>query len=248
MPTFKARRPAPHERASPKHKKLHAAKSCGQDRRLQGSISKLNQQSAAVAPAQAAVTAHRRGRRSSPPLKWARGEGPRPEPTSPHVDASPTNLPPLALRQNSATRASATLVAQMTAEAAKPKDIAKWADAAVIEVICETAEPLVADLEAEAVALVVKILGLQNALNTARAISERRRPRALTIEEHALRDMGRNVARQIAEPERRRAHAARGCRGRWRAVGTVAAGCVGERRRGDRRQRCMISTTTSWQR
>ena len=89
----------------------------------------------------------------------------------------------------------------MAAEGAKPKDIAKYEDGAVVQVIAETATPLIADLESEAAELAVKIIGLTAALNTARDIAERRRPRALSIEEHAARDVGLNVARQYAEHE-----------------------------------------------
>ena len=101
----------------------------------------------------------------------------------------------------SATRASKVLVAEMTAEAAKPRDIAKWADAAIVEILCDEATPHVDDLESDAIALVAKIVGLQTAHNAARDINERRRPRALTVEERALRDMGRGAAIRHSELE-----------------------------------------------
>ncbi len=101
----------------------------------------------------------------------------------------------------SATRASAVLSAEMAREASKPKDIAKWADASVIAVIAETASPMIDDLEADAIALVTKVVGLRTAAEIARGIAERRRPRALSVGEHELRSMGRGLAIQHTEPE-----------------------------------------------
>ena len=73
--------------------------------------------------------------------------------------------------------------------------------AAVVEVIAEPVAPLVDDLEADAIALVVKIAGLRTAANMALDLSERRRGRALTVEEHAIKDMGRGVAVQHVDLE-----------------------------------------------
>ena len=199
MPVF--RKPA----ASPARAKLQETIDASEAVRaklaeLQGAIAKLNGQAAAVGPAQAAVAAHNEAEDFAA-LKWARGEGPRPEPDLAARDRLARDLAAARASSESATRASSVLVAQMTAEAAKPRDIAKWADSAVVEVIAETATPLVADLEADAIALVGKIIGLQTALNTARDINERRRPRTMTVEEHAARDVGLNVARHYAEHE-----------------------------------------------
>ena len=110
------------------------------------------------------------------------------------------NLPPPAFGRVR-NRASAVVVAEMTAEASKPEGIAKWADAAVVEILAETATPLIADLESDAIALVAKIVGLQTAAGLARDIAERRRPRVLTVEEHAMRNIGKGVAIQHAELE-----------------------------------------------
>ena len=120
-------------------------------------------------------------------LLWAKGQGERPAPDVEARNRLISELASARVSAESATRASKVLVAEMTAEAAKPRDIAKWADAAIVEILCDEATPHVDDLEFDAIALVAKIVGLQTAHNAARDINERRRPRALTVEERALR-------------------------------------------------------------
>ncbi len=89
----------------------------------------------------------------------------------------------------------------MTRESSKPADIAKYADAAVIEIVAETASPMVDALEADAIELVARITGLQTAANMARDLAERRRPRVLTQQEQELRSLGKGVAIQHGELE-----------------------------------------------
>jgi hypothetical protein len=159
---------------------------------LQSSISRLNQQTAAVAPAQAALAAHDEAEDFAA-LRWARGEGPRPEPDLSTRERLARELSAATASAASATRAQAVLVEQMTQEASKPADIAKWADAAVVEVLAETATPMIDDLETAAAELVVRIAGLRTAANTALDLAERRRPRVLTEVEHAMGTIGRGA-------------------------------------------------------
>ncbi len=167
---------------------------------LQASITKLNSQVAAVAPAEAAL-ANYDATSDHKALLWARGAGERPTPDIEARNRLISELASARASAESATRASATLVAEMTNESSKPNDIAKYADAAVIEVIAETATPLVDALEADAIDLVVKIIGLQAAANMARDLAERRRPRVLTQQEQELRSFGKGVAIQHGELE-----------------------------------------------
>ncbi len=168
---------------------------------LQASIAKLNGQVAGVAPAQAALAAHDEAEDFAA-LRWARGEGPRPEPDLATRDRLARQLDAATASAASATRAQAVLAAQMTEAGSKPADIDRWADGARIEVLCETATPLVDDLESDAIALVVKIAGLRAAANTALDLAERRRPRVLTEVEHAMRNMGRGVGVAVQHVDR----------------------------------------------
>jgi hypothetical protein len=167
---------------------------------LQASVTKLNAQSAEVGPAEAAL-ANFDAAEDHRALLWARGEGPRPEPDVEVRRRLTRELEAARFSAESANRSSSVVVAEMTAEASKPADIAKWADSAVVEILAETATPLIADLESDAIALVAKIVGLQTAAGLARDIAERRRPRVLTVEEHAMRNIGKGVAIQHAELE-----------------------------------------------
>ena len=67
--------------------------------------------------------------------------------------------------------------------------------------LCDEATPLVDILEADAADLVAKIIGLRTALDTASTIADRRRPRVLSVEEHAMMSMGRGVAIQQSDLE-----------------------------------------------
>ena len=132
MPIF--RKPA----ASPARTKLQECLDAGVDVRakmadLQSSISQLNEQSAAVPAAEAAVAAHN-ATEDFAALKWARGEGPRPEPDLAVRDRLARELSAARVSAESASRASSVLVAEMAAEAEKPSGIAKWADASIVEI------------------------------------------------------------------------------------------------------------------
>ena len=54
-------------------------------------------------------------------------------------------------------------------------------------------------LEADAIELVARITGLRTAVNMARDLAERRRPRVLTQQEQELRSLGKGVAIQHGE-------------------------------------------------
>jgi hypothetical protein len=168
---------------------------------LQASVTKLNSQIAAVAPAEAAL-ADLNTKEDYAALRWATsGESERPTPDIEARDRLARELAAARASAESATRASAVLSAEIARESSKPNDIAKYADAAVIEVIAETASPMVDDLESDAIELVTRIVGLRTAAELARGIAERRQPRALSVAEHELRSMGRGLAIQHTGPE-----------------------------------------------
>jgi hypothetical protein len=60
---------------------------------------------------------------------------------------------------------------------------------------------MIAEMEADAAALVARIVGLQTAFSTARDIAERRRGRALTEAEHEYRNIKGVAVQHVKQPE-----------------------------------------------
>jgi hypothetical protein len=168
---------------------------------LQGALTKLASQSDAVYSAEAALAALDNAEDFAA-VKWARGEGERPAPDIEARDRLARELAAARASAASAARASDTIVAQMTQEASKAPDIQRYADAAVVEVLCETAAPLVEELRSAAIALATKIRSLEYVSGRALEIAEKgRHVPSMSQAEHDLRAIGvKGLAIQHAEP------------------------------------------------
>ena len=110
---------------------------------LQASVTKLNPQIAAIGARRSSARRpeYEGGLRRA--TRATSGEFERPTPDIEARDRLARELAAARASAELATRASAVLSAEIARELSKPNDIAKYADAAVIEVIAETASPMV---------------------------------------------------------------------------------------------------------
>ncbi len=102
----------------------------------------------------------------------------------------------------SAERAKATIAAQLTQEASKVPDIARFADAAICEILREFAAPLVDELRSAAIALAAKIKSLEVVASMAMERAEKGRiPVFATVADHELAALGaKGLAIQHPDP------------------------------------------------
>ena len=93
-------------------------------------------------------------------------------------------------------------MAQMAQEAAKAPDIQRFADAAVCEILVESAEPIVAEVKAAAIALAGKIKSLEAVSQMALTIAEKgRHVHVVSAADHELAAIGaKGFAVQNPEP------------------------------------------------
>lgn len=133
-------------------------------------------------------------------LKWARGElADRPAPDIAQRDRLAREADAARASAASATRAKATLEAQVTAEQSKIPDMARFADATIVEVLSETAGPIVESLKAEAIEIAAKIKSLETVSGMALAMAEKGRVvQPISIMDAELATLG--VAIQRPEP------------------------------------------------
>jgi hypothetical protein len=169
---------------------------------LTASISKLDAQAAEVAPLETAL-ARLDEADDYAALRWARGESAdRPVPD---VDARAKLVAALnaaRLSAASAARAKDVISAQMKAESAKAPNIQRFADAAIVEILCETAAPLVDELRAAGIALAAKIKSLEAVSGMALALAEKgRHVPGVSAVDHELAALGvKGLALQNPEP------------------------------------------------
>ena len=125
-------------------------------------------------------------------LKWARGESAdRPQPDIEARDRLARELAAANASAASAERAKATIAAQLTQEASKVPDIARFADAAICEILREFAAPLVDELRSAAIALAAKIKSLEVVASMAMERAEKGRiPVFATVADHELAALG----------------------------------------------------------
>jgi hypothetical protein len=168
---------------------------------LQAAVAKLDSQIADVAPAEAAL-AKLNEADDHAALRWATGAGARPQPDAEAHDRLARELSAARASAASASRAKDTLMAQMTQEAAKVGDIARYADAAIVEILTETAGPLVDELRVDAIALAAKIKSLEVVSGMALQIAEKgRHVPAVSAADHALANLGvKGFATHNVEP------------------------------------------------
>ncbi len=169
---------------------------------LTAASAKLDSQIADVAPVQEAIAALDEAEDFAA-LKWARGESAdRPQPDIEARDRLARELAAASASAASAARAKSTIAAQMTAEAGKTPDIERYATAAIVEILCEEAAPLVAELKAAAVALAVKIKSLEYVSGHALEIAEKGRyVPGVSATDHELANLGaKEIAIQHADP------------------------------------------------
>lgn len=172
---------------------------------LTASISKLDAQCAEVGPLETAL-ARLDEADDFAALKWARGEiADRPVPDVQARAKLAAELHAARISAASADRAKAVISEQMKAEAAKVPDIERFADAAITEILAETAGPLVDELKVAAIALAAKIKSLETVSGMALALAEKgRHVPAVSAMEAELAALGaKGLALQSVEPANR---------------------------------------------
>lgn len=201
MPTFK---PKATSAARTRLEECNTARAAV-DRRLadlQASIMKLDSTIASVAPAEAAL-AKLNEADDYAALRWATsGDADRPQPDVEAHDRLARELAAAQTSAASASRAKATLTAQMTQEAAKVPDIQRFADAAVCEILCDEATPIVDELRAAAIDIAAKIKSLEVVSSMALQIAEKgRHVPGVSLADHELARLGaKGLAVQNVEP------------------------------------------------
>ncbi len=90
----------------------------------------------------------------------------------------------------------------MKAESAKAPDIQRFADAAICEILTDTAAPLIDELKAAAIALAAKIKSLEAVSGMALALAEKgRHVPGISATDHELAALGvKGLAVQNVEP------------------------------------------------
>jgi hypothetical protein len=168
---------------------------------LQASIAKLESEISAPSSAAAAL-ANLAAMEDSAALRWARGEGDRPAPDVEQRERLARQMAAEAQSSASATRAKDTLSAELEAERRKLVDIARFTDAAIIEVITDEAAPLINALKAAAIEVASRIESLEVASVLALEMAEKgRNVTALSAAELELRALGHAGMMAFQNPE-----------------------------------------------
>jgi len=127
---------------------------------IRETIAKLASQADAV-PAAEAGLAGLDASEDFAAMKWARGESDRPIPDVAARRRLTDELSAARASAASAARGKGVLEAQLEKVAGRRPDILKFATSAIAEILCEEAEPMVAQIKADAIALAVRIKSLE---------------------------------------------------------------------------------------
>jgi hypothetical protein len=127
---------------------------------LRESIGRLDSQADAVSAAEIALARLDAGE-DHQALLWARGEGDRPQPDIEARDRLRRELEAAKASKASAERAKATISAQIEQVLSRGPDIERHATAAVAEILCEEAAPMIDSIKAGSIDLAVRIKTLQ---------------------------------------------------------------------------------------